>query len=257
MRTHVSIDIMDDVAHFVFTSEVSGKPPTLDYDVMNELHQGIRQIESAEPKLRAVIVRSEPEKYFVVGANINALEKLDAHSIVPWVKRGHEVFNALEALPLPVIAQVTGFALGGGLELAMACDMIIATDTAKFGQPEARLGLVPGWGGTYRLPRRVGLAKAKELSFTGRVVDATEAFQMGLVDFVGDIDTVSKHVSQLLDGIRESGAQAVANVKRLLNNSLSMILEQNCKAEADESVRCLLDDEAPNRISEFLESRKR
>ena len=181
MQTHINFKRHKDVVTLTFASEEAGKPPTLDLDVLDRLSDVLERIEEDED-LRGVVIRSNSEKYFVVGADINALREMDTTSIVTWVQRGHEVFNVLAELRLPVIAWVEGYALGGGLELAMACDLILATDNAKLGQPEAKLGLVSGWGGSHRLPRRVGLAKAKEMFFTGNILDARTAYDFGLVD---------------------------------------------------------------------------
>lgn len=146
MQTTVKLSMDADIGTLTFVCDETGKPTTLDLRVLDELDAHLSTIESHSDRLRAVLVESAYPKYFIVGANINALKTLNADTIVPWVKKGHEVFNRLEALPLPVIAIVEGYALGGGLELAMACDMILAADTAKFGQPEANLGVVSGWG---------------------------------------------------------------------------------------------------------------
>ncbi|MDF1514849.1 MAG: enoyl-CoA hydratase/isomerase family protein, partial [Anaerolineae bacterium] len=219
MQTTVSLDIREDVATLTFSCDEPGKPNTLDYQVLDELDQHLDALYENITQLRAVIIESAQPRYFIVGANINVLKTLDDTSIVPWVKTGHRIFNRLEALPLPVIARVQGFALGGGLELAMACDLIVADDTAKFGQPEAGLGVVSGWGGSYRLPRRVGLAKAKEMFFTAQIVDAKTAYQMGVVDYVGKAAEVKEHIEELLSGIRKCGWLAVSKMKQLINHS--------------------------------------
>jgi enoyl-CoA hydratase len=211
-------------------------------------------MEAAADTIRAVVVQSDFAKYFIVGANINALHTLNAETIVPWVQRGHAAFNRLARLPLPVIAKVEGFALGGGLELAMACDFIIATESAKFGQPEANLGVVAGWGGSYRLPRRVGVAKAKALFFTGRIVDAQTALDIGLVDFVGDVDA---YLGELLVDIRKCGQAAVSSMKRLIDNGLDATIEQNCLDEAVASSRVMANADTQARVASYLESRKK
>ena len=126
MQTHILLETINDVATLTLTPDEPGKPPTLDYAALDELEAHVATVR-ASAGLRAVILRSTSEKYFCVGANINVLKTLDAETIVPWVERGHAIFNALAALPLPVIARVEGFCLGGGLELAMACDLIIAS----------------------------------------------------------------------------------------------------------------------------------
>ena len=254
MQTHVSFEQKDDIGYLTFACDERGKPTTLDLQVLDELDACLDDIDAVTATLRAVIVQSAFSKYFIVGANINALQTLNAETIVPWVQRGHAVFNRLARLPMPVIAKVEGYALGGGLELAMACDFIVATESAKFGQPEANLGVVAGWGGSYRLPSRVGLSKAKELFFTGRIVDAETARDIGLADFVGDVDT---YLSALLTDIRKCGRTAVAYMKQLIDNSPHITIEQNCLDEAVASSRCMADVETQARVASYLESRKK
>jgi enoyl-CoA hydratase len=257
MTTHVSYAVEADVGVLTFSHEQEGKPPALDHAVLDELDGCLAVAQATAPDLRALIVRSASPKYFVVGANVDALHSLDAESIVPWVMAGHRVFNRLEALPLPVIAHVRGYALGGGLELAMACDLIVATRAAQLGQPEVRLGFVPGWGGSHRLPRRVGLSRAKELFFTGRILTAEAAAAIGLVDFVGDDGAVDAHLAALLDAIRQGSAGAIARTKHLLAGSLGRDLEQAAQAETLASVACLADSETQQRVADFLARRAR
>ncbi|MEZ4864796.1 MAG: enoyl-CoA hydratase/isomerase family protein [Caldilineaceae bacterium] len=256
MQTHIHYKRQKDIVTLTFAGETSTKPPTLDLEVLDRLAAVLERIEAEQEQLRAVIIRSESAKYFVVGANVNALRELDTMTIGPWVQRGHEVFNWLTELPLPVIAWVEGYALGGGLELALACDLILAADTAKLGQPEARLGLVSGWGGSHRLPRRVGMGRAKELFFTGKIVDAASAYQMGLVDFVGDKEAMQAYLDELLNSIRSCSPLAVAQMKLLLDDSLDTTIDENGLAEANASYRCLESSDTQERIAAFLASRQ-
>jgi len=257
MQTHVSLDRQDDIAYLTFTCDEPGKPATLDLQVLDELEQKVSQIASGADALRAAIVRSDSQRYFVVGANVRALETLDAETIVPWVHRGHAAFNQIEALPLPTVARVEGYALGGGLELAMACDLIVASRGARLGQPEASLGFVAGWGGTHRLPRRVGLARAKELFFTAQIVEAERALAIGLVDFVGDSAEIDVYLAALLAGIRRCSPLALAQVKKLVNRSLEASMEESCAAEAAASRTCMSAGDTQARVAAFLESRKK
>jgi enoyl-CoA hydratase len=253
MQTHVTLEIREDIAHLIFACDEPTKPTTLDGVVLDEMIGCLDSVERGLDDLRALVVRSVSSKYFVVGANINALKTLDAVSIGPWVRRGHVVLNRLEALPLPTVAKVEGYALGGGLELAMACDFIVAAPSAKFGQPEAALGLVSGWGGSYRLPRRVGLARAKELFFTGRVIDAEAALAMGLVDYVGYVDG---YLKALFGDIRKMGRLAVSEMKHLIASSPAISLGQSADEEAAASSRCLADADTQARVRSYLDSRK-
>lgn len=252
MPTHIHYRRHKDIVTLTFSAEIEGKPPTLDLTVLDRLEAVLERIQEELADLRAVVIRSNSKKYFIVGANIDALATLDAQSIMPWVQRGHEVFNQLAEFPLPVIAWVEGYALGGGLELALACDLILATDNAKLGQPEAKLGLVSGWGGSHRLPRRVGLAKAKEMFFTGNIMDARTAYDFGLIDFVGIREAVQTYLNNVLDGIRECSPFAVAQMKLLLDDSLDTTIDENSLAEASASYRCMEDETTQARIAAFL-----
>jgi len=256
MQTDVRLTYDNDIATLTFVTDPPGKPATIDYDVLAQMDQAFDEIENRLDELRALVVQAESERYFVVGANIRALETLNAETIVEWVERGHAVFNRLEALPLPVFARIDGFALGGGLELAMACDLIVATEGSKFGQPEANLGLVAGWGGTARLPQRIGAARAKELFFTGRAISAETALAYGLVNFVGDTQAVDAYLDQLFDEMRPLSASAIGHMKHLVNNSSQITQAENCLAEADASQQLLSGADAQERVATFLDSRK-
>ncbi|MBX3012153.1 MAG: enoyl-CoA hydratase/isomerase family protein [Caldilineaceae bacterium] len=255
MQTHLSFRRQKDLVTLTFASETAGQPPTLDLDVLDRLADVLERIEEEHEDLRAVVIRSNSEKAFVVGPNLAALRELDTANIVTWVQRGHEVFNTLAELPLPVIAWVEGDVLGGGLELALACDLILATDNAKLGLPEAKLGLVSGWGGSHRLPRRVGLAQAKAMFFTGAILDARRAYEFGLVDYVGIREAVQKYLDQMVEGIRSCSPLAVAQMKLLLDDSLDTTVDENALAEASAAIRCLNHPDTQQRIAALLATR--
>jgi enoyl-CoA hydratase len=252
MQTTIHYRRQKDIVTLTFAVEQEGKPPTLDLDVLDRLEDILERITEDIAELRAVVIRSSSEKYFVAGANRDAVAALDAQSVVSWVQRGHEVFNQLAEFPLPVIAWVEGYALGSGLELALACDLILATDNARLGQPEAKFGLVSGWGGSYRLPRRVGLAKAKEMFFTGNIMDARTAYSFGLVDYVGIREAVQQYLDTVLNGIRACSPFAVAQMKLLLDDSLDTTIDESSLAEASALYRCIGDEETQARIAAFL-----
>ncbi len=255
MQTHVTFTRREEIGWLTFVCDEAQKPPTLDHQVLDELAAHLATIAAEHDRLRAVILRSDAQKYFVVGANLAALATLDATTIVPWVQKGHQVFNRLAELPLPVIAWVDGYALGGGLEMILACDMIVAGYQAKFGQPEASLGLVPGWGGSRRLPRRVGPSKAKELFFTGKVLDADTALAIGLVDFVGDERTIGEFVDSLLADIRRCSPLAIAQTKQLIDRGSAMSEVASSEAEAVASSLCLADPDTQQRVAHQLQRR--
>lgn len=187
--------------------------------------------EAGDPSVRVMIITGEG-KAFVAGADIAEMVHMDAAQGEAFGKRGQAVFAALEALPFPVIAAINGFALGGGLELAMACDFRIASDKAKFGQPEVNLGLTPGYAGTQRLPRLIGLADALFLLSTGEMIDAAEALRLKLVQKVVAHEQLMDEVLKIARLITTKGPQAVSKVKMLARRGLALGMEEGSALEA-------------------------
>ena len=227
-----------------------GKPPTLDGEVLAELERCIDEAREAAP--RVLCLRSASERFFCVGANINVLKETNEETIVPWVERGHRVLNQLEDLPMPVVAVVGGYAMGGGLELAMACDLIFALDTARFAQSEAGLGFIPGWGGTRRLAGRIGTSKAKYYYYSGKMIDAPKAAEIGLVDFVGSAAELEFELAEFSDSVISNNWNALEQFKSILNEQERAARDENAKVEALRSVSCLQDPDALQRLHDFL-----
>lgn len=223
---------------------------------MDAFNNVLAEVESRASDLTAVVLRSASPKFFCAGANLKVMESIDHETVVPWVHRGHGLMNRLEALPLPVIARVEGYALGGGLELAMACDLIFASENARFGQSEAKLGLVTGWGGCFRLVRRVGLARAKELCFTGRMFDGEEAVRMGVAAWHGSAAALEQHLIQFLALVAGNSRTALREMKSILATCESTSLEENAAIEANASQRCLREGDAAERLRKFFETRR-
>jgi enoyl-CoA hydratase len=257
MQTHTLLEIHDDVAQIILSADTVGKPPTLDHVVLDELSSQIASIRQKTHQLRAVVVRSVSSKYFVVGANIDALQTLDSQTIIPWIQHGHQVFNELAALPLPVIARVEGFALGGGLELALSCDVIVASETARLGQPEATLGFVAGWGGSFRLPRRIGPGRAKHLFFTGKILEAKEAFALGLVDLITSPESLDAAIDSIIKSVRQASPISVKHLKRLVDHSFDISLDESFLDEAVASCECIVSQDTRDRVAKFLENRQK
>lgn len=257
MTTTIDLSISEGVATVTLVPAASGKPPTLDHPVLDRIEAVIGRLAEAarEGSLRLAFLRSASPKFFCVGADVGSLKDLNASSIVPWIQHGHRVFNRLEDLPVPVVARVEGYALGGGLELAMACDAIFASETAQFGQTEAKLGFVSGWGGSWRLPRRVGLARAKVMFFTGQIIAAPEAERIGLVEFCGSSSALEEHCRQFAAEVRAGSEVSHAGHKRLLAASLSASREESAQAEAAESKHCAGSPSTLQRLHEFLAAR--
>jgi enoyl-CoA hydratase len=231
----------------------AGKPPTLDPDNLGELERIIGELRAAPP--RTVVVRSNQPKYFCVGANVRVLETINEATIEAWVRLGHRVFNQLEDLPCPVIARMTGHAIGGGLELAMSCDLIVAADDARLAQSEAGLGFIPGWGGTFRLVERVGAAQAKRMFFTGAGLDARAASAAGLVDQVVAPDAIDAAVEELLVAVEKNNPAALASFKHIVSAERTASRERCAALEAEASLACVRDPDAKERLRRFLTRR--
>ncbi|MDQ3364079.1 MAG: enoyl-CoA hydratase-related protein [Myxococcota bacterium] len=192
--------------------------------VMSELTQIAGEIE-VSTDVRVVILTGAGDKAFVAGADIAEMVDLTPIQAQAFSEMGGSLGNAIETSEKPWIAAVNGFALGGGCELALACDFIHASHRAKLGQPEVKLGVIPGFGGTQRLARRVGVAKAKELCMTGDVIDAAEGLRIGLVDALWSPEDLLPKVRELALRIAANGPLAVAEVKRLIHQGQSTTLE--------------------------------
>lgn len=192
--------------------------------VLSELSACVGELELAQD-VRVVILTGAGDKAFVAGADIAEMAEMSATTAAAFAEMGGSVGEAIETSSKPWIAMVNGFALGGGCELAMACDFIYASDRAKFGQPEVGLGVIPGFGGTQRLARRVGVAKAKELCMTGDIIDATEALRIGLADAVFPQAELRAKAMAVAAKIAKNAPLAVAEVKRLVHRGQSATLE--------------------------------
>ncbi|HEX3697829.1 MAG TPA: enoyl-CoA hydratase-related protein [Polyangia bacterium] len=181
---------------------------------------------ASAPGVRCVILTGAGEKAFVAGADIKAMESLTSEQARALAELGHAVGDAIEALPAPVIAAVNGFALGGGCELALACDFVHAAQTARFGQPEVNLGIIPGFGGTQRLARRVGIGRARELIYSGRVIDADEALRIGLVNGVHPPAELLSRVRAIAESIAAKAPLAVTEAKRAIRQGADRPLSE-------------------------------
>lgn len=211
---------------------------------------------AADSSVKVVIITGSGEKSFVAGADITEMQPLTAVEGREFGRLGQAVNSKIEKLPQPVIAAVNGFALGGGCELAMACDIRIASENAKFGQPEVSLGIPPGFGGTQRLPRLVGKGRAKELLFTGDMIDATEAYRVGLVNKVvapADLMDIARAMAQK---ITAKAPIAVQLCKVAVNEGLEMGLESGVSYEAEVFGLCFATEDQKEGMKAFTEKRK-
>lgn len=205
--------------------------------------------------VRVVIITGAGEKAFVAGADISFMQPLDPEAGKAFGRLGHEVTRLIEYLPQPVIAAINGFALGGGCELAISCDMRYASTNAKFGQPEVNLGVIPGFGGTQRLPRLIGKGLANELLFSGNIIDAEEACRIGLVNRVFAPENLLAECRALAQKIATRGPGAVRLCKEAVNNGLEMDLSRACVYEADLFAHCFSSLDQKEGMSAFLAKR--
>ena len=204
----------------------------------------------------AVVITGAGDKAFVAGADISELATLGPVEAKEFALRGQAVFSRLERLNKPVIAAVNGYALGGGCELAMACHLRVATATAVFGQPEVKLGLIPGYGGTQRLPRLVGRGRALEILLTGRNVNAEEAQRIGLVNVVCEPAELEGVMDGLLESILANGPLAIGHCLEAVNSGLDMSLDDACLLEATLFGVGAASEQMREGTSAFLERRK-
>ncbi len=210
---------------------------------------------AADKGVGAVIVTGAGEKSFVAGADINQLEGLSAVGGRDWGRRGQEVFSRIEAMEKPVLAAINGYALGGGLELAMSCHIRVASERAKLGQPEVKLGIVPGYGGTQRLPRLVGKGRALEMLLTGEPIGAAEAHRIGLVNHVAAADRVLPQCREIAAKILSNGPVAVALILQAVNRGLESALPEALELEASQfGLSCATEDIGEG-VRAFLEKR--
>jgi enoyl-CoA hydratase len=230
--------------------------------VLNVLNdQTIAELDSAfaaleqDESVRVVILTGSGEKAFIAGADINELKVCDVPAGIHKSIRGQRLLNRIEDSRLVVIAAINGFALGGGCEIAMACDIRLAADNARLGQPEVALGIIPGYGGTQRLPRLVGKGKAKQLILTGDMINAVEAHRIGLVDEVYPAADLMAKTTEMAGKIAAKGPFAVATAKRCVNLGLDVDLRSGLEYEYTQfGVICSTNDKTEGCAS-FLEKR--
>lgn len=231
------------------------KMNALNSDVIKDLTTAFGAV-FADPEIRVVILTGSGDKAFVAGADISQMKDFNSLQGEQFAAAGQGALNLIESCPKPVIAAVNGFALGGGTEIAMACDFVYASEKARFGQPEINLGIIPGFGGTQRLPRLVGKAMAKELVLTGAIIDATEALRIGLVNRVVPHDSLMEEVKKTAAMIASKGQVAVRLSKDCINNGMNTDLGNALLIERQAfSLLCSTEDQKEG-MSAFLEKRK-
>jgi enoyl-CoA hydratase len=226
----------------------------INHEMLSEFKEAVDRV-SREAEVR-VLLLTGAGRAFIAGADIKAFLELDALGARKFALAGHETGIALEDLEIPVIACVNGFALGGGLEMAMACDFIYAADTAKLGQPEINLGIIPGFGGTQRLARLVGKGVAKEMILTGRMLDASEAKTLGLVAQVFPTATFMEECRKVARALAAKGRVSLRAAKQAVQRGFDLDLRNACLLEADAFALCFASPDAHEGARAFLEKRQ-
>lgn len=226
----------------------------LNIQTIHELNDLIH-LWSKDDKIKVLIITGEG-KSFVAGADIAEMKDMTKQQAIDFSEMGQKVFSLIESQEKPVIACVNGFALGGGCELAMACDIKVASDRAKFGQPEVNLGVIPGFAGTQRLARMVGAAKAKELILTGEIIDAQTALSIGLVNQVVPHDNLLDQTFKMAQKIASKGPTAVRLAKKVISRGIETDFATGSSFEVEAFGECFASGEAKEGMSAFLEKRK-
>ncbi|MBF0120269.1 MAG: enoyl-CoA hydratase/isomerase family protein [Desulfobacterales bacterium] len=226
----------------------------LNTPLLNEFSNALDEIYKNEA-IKVLILTGAGEKAFVAGADITELSKLNALQVKFFLKKGHEIIDKLQMLPIPVIAAINGFALGGGSEIALACDFIYASENSTFGLPEILLGIIPGFGGTQRLPRLVGKNIAKEMIFTGKMISGAEAEKIGMVNKICPKDKLMEEVLNTAKNLAAKGRVALRAAKEAINWGMNSDLATGCAFEIDTCALCVASEDAKEGLSAFLDKR--
>ncbi|SFC43107.1 short-chain-enoyl-CoA hydratase [Clostridium uliginosum] len=228
----------------------------LNSETLTDLNCVLEDLEK-DSNVYAVILTGAGEKSFVAGADISEMKELNEQQGKEFGILGNNVFRRLENLDKPVIAAVSGFALGGGCELAMSCDIRIVSEKAKFGQPEAGLGITPGFGGTQRLPRIVGLGKAKELIYTCDIIKADEALRIGLANKVVSLENLMDEAKAMANKIIANAPIAVKLCKDAINRGMQVDIDKAVLIEAQDFGKCFASEDQTEGMTAFLDRREK
>lgn len=226
----------------------------LNPDVLQSLILTLEKLKKSA-KTKVLILSGSGEKAFVAGADINSMSQLGPRAIADYVELGQRAMRELEEAPFPVIAAVNGFALGGGMELALACDLIFAAETAKLGQPEVNLGIIPGFGGTQRLILRCGIGTARRLCYTGEMIAANEALSLGLADKVVPADLLMQACRETAKVIAEKAPLAIQTVKRVIRQSQDAALLAGLRMEVKGFLDLFASQDREEGMTAFLQKR--
>ena len=228
----------------------------MNIDVAKEIISTFQQLDK-DDSVRVIVLTGEGDKAFSAGADIEYMSKISADESEVYAKLGQEVTATVENVTKPTIAAVNGFALGGGCEVAMSCDIRIASENARMGQPEVTIGIPPGWGGTQRLMRIVGIAKAKELVYTGKMIKASEAKEIGLVNNVVPLESLMDEVMNMAKTIASNATLAVHMSKTAINKGRNADLDTGLGVELLAWRNCFSDPDREKRMTDFVNKSKK
>ncbi len=227
----------------------------LNPDVLQSLVLEFEDI-ARDQSIRVVLIRGGGTKAFIAGADIRSMAQLGPRPIADYLELGQRALRSIETCTVPVVAAIHGFALGGGLELALACDLIVVAESARLGQPEVNLGIIPGFGGTQRLIHRCGIGQARRLCFTADLVSGSEAFAIGLADKVVPDSQFLDQVQAIAEGLASKAPLAVQGAKRVINRSQDTTLLSGLRLEVEEFLRLFGTADREEGMDAFLQKRK-
>ncbi len=247
------VEIDDSVA--TVTIDRPEKLNALNHTVLQELNTLFDALQD-DDTVKGILLTGAGEKAFVAGADLQEIKDLTGEAAIKFARLGQQLFRRIENFPKPVMALVNGFALGGGCELAMSCHLRIASDKARFGQPEINLGIIPGYGGTQRLPRLIGKTRALELLLTGDMIEADKALEFGLVNRVVPADQLIDEGKTLMKKIVAKGSIALHSILQAVQQGLNQPLEQGLELEALLFGRVCATEDKDEGLKAFFEKRK-
>ena len=249
-----TIQVQRDGAIRIVTLNRPDRLNALNPDLLQGLTIELTKI-AADAEVRVVVITGSGEKSFVAGADIHSMNELGPRAIADYVELGQRTMRLIETLKVPVIAAINGFAFGGGLELALACDILVCKESAKLGQPEVDLGIIPGFGGTQRLMQRCGVGTARRLCMIGERLSAADARALGVVDIVVPDGEFHAEVTKLAKTLSSKAPLAVQGVKRVVNQAADTILLSGLRREVEEFLRLFASADREEGMSAFLEKR--
>lgn len=250
---NIVFDVADGIATITFNRPKALN--ALNGHLLDELAAALDAIE-ADEQIRVLILTGAGEKSFVAGADISELATFNTLQGKLFATKGQGIISRLQNLAIPVIAAVNGFALGGGSEMALACDFIYASENAMFGLPEITLGIIPGFGGTQRLPRLIGTNRAKEMIFTGKMITAAEAERIGMVNRVVPQASLIEETRTVAKAIAAKGKVSLRAAKQAINSGINVDLATGCRIEVDAFAICMASEDGKEGTRAFMEKRK-